>query len=66
MSDQRPEIITQLSEAIEIFDKTGKHDNESVGVQTLLGFFYHNKFLTESQVAFAEKLIKRSQQMRER
>lgn len=63
-TDNRPEIIKQLSIAREIFDSTSKHDSESENVQLLLGFFYRNKFLNSEQVAFAQKLAKLSQSVR--
>lgn len=62
--DNRPEIIKQLAIARSVFDSTGKHDNESMHVQNLLGFFYRKKFLTSEQVAFANDLVKRSQKVR--
>lgn len=64
MSDNRPEIIKQLSVAREIFDSTGKHENESVAVQAMLGFFYKHKFLNSEQAVFAKKLIKLSRNVR--
>lgn len=62
--NEKPEIIIQLAKAREIFDKTSKHDNESSGVQQLLGFFAKRKYLTSGQVIFANKLIKLSQTVR--
>jgi hypothetical protein len=62
--DKRPKIIQQLAEARELFDLTGKHDNESTSVQQLLGFFAKHKYLTESQAYFANKLINKSKNMR--
>lgn len=62
--NERPEIIIKLAKAREIFDKTGKNENESNGVQQLLGFFAKNKYLTSGQVVFANKLIKLSQSVR--